>query len=134
MMKFALPLTLASLGAAILAGCNSAPRVQPIALADDASIELVGAPKRCITLSNSDSSNIIDDNTIDFREGRRLYRNRLPNSCPGLKAEDRILIENRTGQLCSNDVVYTLYNFGNQLSRGAACGLGEFQEIKKVKS
>ena len=130
MMKFVLPL----IAVALLAGCNSAPRLEPIALADDASIELIGAPKRCISLSNSDSSNIIDDNTIDFRDGRRIYRNRLPNNCPGLKSEDRILIENRTGQLCSNDVVYTLYNFGNQLSRGAACGLGEFQGIKKVKS
>ncbi len=126
-MIFALP------AAALLASCNTASAPEPMALADDSSIELVGAPKRCITLSSSDNTDIIDDYTIDFRDGRRLYRNRLPNACPGLKSEDRILIENRTGQLCSNDVIYTLYSFGNQLSRGAACGLGEFQEIKKLK-
>ena len=131
-MKFAI-LPAAALMATLLSGCAYGEGTSSVPLADDASIKLVGKPEKCIQMSRLDHSNVIDNDTIDFHVGRKIYRNRLPSSCPGLKSEDRILIENRTGSLCSMDVVYTLYDYGGQLTRGAACGLGEFQPIEKVK-
>lgn len=120
--------------AALLAGCAyGGNETATVPLADDASIKLTGAPIKCVQMSQLDHSDVIDNDTIDFHVGRKVYRNRLPNSCPGLKSEDRILIENRTGSLCNHDVVFTLYDYGGQLTRGAACGLGEFQPIEKVK-
>ena len=126
-------LTLSVLTLGLTTACAYEKRADPIALADDDSITLTGKAEKCINLSTMQNSIVIDDQTIDFRVGNKLYRNRLPHNCSGLKSEDRILIENRTGSLCSVDVVYTLYDHGGQLSRGAACGLGEFQPIKKVK-
>ncbi len=126
-----LPLTAA---AALLTGCAyGGEQTASVPLADDASIKLAGEPIKCINMSQLDHSDVIDNDTIDFHVGRKVYRNRLPSSCPSLKSEDRILIDVRTGNLCSNDVVYTLYDFGGQFQRGAPCGLGEFQPIEKVK-
>ena len=120
--------------AALTTGCSyGADAAKPIPLADDDSIKLAGEPQKCITMSRLDHSDVIDNNTIDFHVGRKIYRNRLTSSCPSLKSEDRILIDVRTSTLCSNDVVYTLHDFGGQLQRGAPCGLGEFQPIEKVK-
>lgn len=120
--------------AALLAGCTyGGEQSATVPLADDASIKLVGAPIRCINMSQLDHSDVIDNDTIDFHVGRKIYRNRLTSSCPGLKNEDRILIDVHGGSLCSQDVVYTLYDFGGQFRRGAPCGLGEFQPIEKVK-
>jgi Family of unknown function (DUF6491) len=128
------PLAAAAVMAALLTGCAYGEgQTAPLPLADDATIKLSGAPQKCIQMSQLDHSDVIDNDTIDFHVGRKVYRNRLSSSCPGLKSEDRILIENRTGSLCSLDVVYTLYDYGGQLTRGAACGLGEFQPIEKVK-
>ncbi len=123
------------LAAALLSGCAYGDnQTASVPLADDASIKLVGKAEKCINMSQLDHSDVIDNDTIDFHVGRKIYRNRLPSSCPSLKSEDRILIENRTGSLCSMDVVYTLYDYGGSLTRGAPCGLGEFQPIEKVKT
>lgn len=121
--------------AALTTGCSyGEDAAKPIPLADDATVKLTGEPQRCITMSQLDHSDVIDDYTIDFHVGRKVYRNRLPNKCSGLKSEDRILIDNRTGSLCSREVVYTLQDFGGQLTRGVPCSLGEFQPIEKVKT
>ena len=36
----------------------------------------------------------------------------------------------RGGNLCSGEIVFELDNIGGQLSRGAACGLGEFVPVE----
>ena len=129
------PLAAPVLLAAMLSGCAyGGEQTAAVPLADDASIKLTGEPKKCIQMSQLDHSDVIDNDTIDFHVGRTVYRNRLRSSCPGLKSDDRILIENRTGSLCSNDVVFTLYDVAGQLQRGTPCGLGEFQPIEKVKT
>lgn len=134
MQKLPFPLVVLPVLVALNTGCAyQKDASSPLPLADDASIKLIGAPVRCISMSQMDHSDVIDDDTIDFHIGRKIYRNRLQSSCPGLKRDDRILIENRTGSLCSVDVVYTLFDAGGQLQRGTPCGLGEFQQIEKVK-
>ena len=93
---------------------------------------IVGEAETCIPASRIRSTTVHDARTIDFRVGTRLYRNTLPQSCPGLRARDAITYDIRGGQLCRPEIVYVLENFGGELRRGAGCGLGDFVPIELV--
>lgn len=92
----------------------------------------VGDPVDCLQLSSIRSSQVRDDRTIDFEvNGRTIYRNTLPHSCPGLGFEQKFAYKTSLNQLCSVDIVYVLQSFGGGLSQGAGCGLGKFQKMEK---
>lgn len=94
----------------------------------------VGDPVDCISLATIRSSHVRDDRTIDFETtGRKVYRNTLPYSCPGLGFEERFAFKTSTSQLCSVDIITVLQSFGGGLSHGASCGLGKFQPMQKAK-
>ena len=110
-------------GAVALSGKNAAEPVRA-----------VGEPKNCVTTSQIRSTKVIDSRTIDFRMvGGKTYRNTLPQSCPGLKFEERFSYRTSINQLCSVDIVRVLHDQGGQLYEGAGCGLGKFQMVEKVK-
>jgi hypothetical protein len=93
----------------------------------------VGAPKSCVTISQIRSTKVVDNNTIDFRmAGGKTYRNALPQSCPGLKFEDRFSYRTSLNQLCSVDIVRVLHDQGGRLYEGAGCGLGKFQMVEEI--
>lgn len=97
-------------------------------------VRAVGEPKSCVTISQIRSIKVIDSRTIDFRmAGGKTYRNILPQSCPGLKFEDRFSYRTSLNQLCNVDIVRVLHDQGGQLHEGAGCGLGKFQMVEKVK-
>ena len=74
---------------------------------------------------------IRDDWTIDFMAGgKRVYRNTLPNRCPGLRAANAFSYETSLTQLCDTDIIYVLNTVGGSLQRGAGCGLGEFVPVE----
>jgi len=83
----------------------------------------------CIPIAQIRESIVRDDRTIDFRVGRRLYRNTLPDACPQLGSERRFSYATSLSQLCSVDIVTVLLTTGPGLTRGASCGLGQFQEV-----
>lgn len=92
----------------------------------------VGEPISCIMPIQLRSTRVIDNQTIDFEMNNgTIYRNRLPNSCPGLKSEERFSYRISTSQLCSVDIITVLQSFGSSLSQGASCGLGQFQKMEK---
>ena len=96
-------------------------------------IRAVGEPKNCVTISQIQSTKVIDNRNIDFRmAGGKTYRNTLSQSCPGLKFEERFSYRTSLNQLCSVDIVRVLHSQGGQLSEGAGCGLGKFQVVEKV--
>ncbi len=96
-------------------------------------VRAVGEPKNCITISSIRSTKVVANDIIDFRmTGGKTYRNNLPQSCPGLKFEDRFSYRTSLNQLCSVDIVRVLHNYGGQLTEGAGCGLGKFQLVEKV--
>ena len=98
-----------------------------------ASVRAIGEPKSCVTISQIRSTKVIDSRTIDFRmAGGKTYRNTLPQSCPGLKFEERFSYRTSINQLCSVDIVHVLHDQGGRLYEGAGCGLGKFQEIEKL--
>lgn len=93
----------------------------------------VGEPVSCILPHNVRSTNVIDDQTIDFKMlNGDVYRNKLPYSCPSLGFEERFAYKLSTSQLCSVDIITVLHSFGpGGLSQGASCGLGKFQKMEK---
>lgn len=117
------------LGISITA-CTMAEPAQPIDLADDSSITISGPAEDCIRASSIRSTKVIDDYTIDFDTGPKIYRNRLPNRCPGLSIANKFSYEVTGSRLCNVDLIHVLRSYGGSLERSASCGLGEFQPIE----
>jgi hypothetical protein len=85
-------------------------------------------PRDCISVSNIDQTEAIDDQNLIFRMRRndQVFRNHLPRRCPGLERENRIGYQARGGRLCSIDTITVLELFGGGLRDGFTCRLGEF--------
>lgn len=93
----------------------------------------VGDPVNCIDINRIRSSRVRDDRTIDFEmNGREIYRNTLPHSCPGLGFEQRFAYKTSINQICSVDIITVLQTAGPGLMQGASCGLGQFQKMQKA--
>ena len=126
MIRTATLITL-SVAAVALAGSGRTPlsaRPNPVPPAATS----LGEPITCIHLRDIDSLSYYDDYTIDFKmKNRMVYRNTLPNRCPELGFEQRILYKTALSQLCSTDVFTVLHSDG---SRGATCGFGKFSPIR----
>ena len=91
-----------------------------------------GKPESCVQTNRIRSTHVHGDSVIDFEmDGGKVYRNTLPNSCPSLGFEERFSYKTSTNQLCSVDIITVLQSPG--ITRGASCGLGEFQPVKLVK-
>ena len=91
-----------------------------------------GKPESCISLNRIRQSHVRNDRVIDFEMyGGKLYRNTLDYSCPSLGFEKRFAYRTSMSELCSVDIITVLQSPG--ITRGASCGLGEFQPVKLVK-
>lgn len=91
-----------------------------------------GKPVSCIPLNAIDSTQVHGDWVIDFHmRGGKVYRNTLPDSCPGLGFEERFAYKTSINQLCSTDIITVLYSSPPQ--PGPSCGLGEFQPVTLAK-
>lgn len=92
-----------------------------------------GEAADCIPIRAIRSTNVRDDRSIDFvMNGRKIYRNTLPQSCPSLGFEKRFSYTTSLSQLCSVDIITVLWNTGPGLQPGASCGLGKFQPMEKA--
>ncbi len=101
---------------------------------DDYAVRTIGEPKSCVTRWQIRSTDVIDDQTIDFRMNNGdIYRNRLPHRCSGLGFEEAFSYETSTSQLCSVDIIKVIDNTAGRLDTRGACGLGKFQQIEKIK-
>jgi hypothetical protein len=91
-----------------------------------------GPAVSCVQSSRINETRVHGDRTIDFvMNDRKVYRNTLPNSCPGLGFNETIAYKTQTNELCSVDIITVLQSPG--LTRGASCGLGKFQPIELEK-
>ncbi|WP_454884096.1 hypothetical protein [Sphingomonas oryzagri] len=101
---------------------------RPLKPDQEAKIQPAGPPVSCISLHNIRETRVRDDSTIDFyMNGGKVYRNKLPNSCPSLGFEERFGYETSIDQLCNVDIIHVLHD--SPPMRGASCGLGQFQPI-----
>ncbi|KHK90221.1 hypothetical protein [Novosphingobium malaysiense] len=122
-----IPMALAPLG---LAACTQGepaqtPPVSPAAVA-------IGPARDCLPLTQYSTTRIRDDQTIDFigGAGTKVWRVTLPHRCNGLKSADTFTFETSLTQLCKQDIIYPLRQYGNDYQRGAGCGMGEFVPVK----
>ena len=93
---------------------------------------VAGKPVNCISLSGSNSSEIIDGKAIVYRVGSRLYVNEPRSGAQSLHRDD-ILVTRTTGsQLCSIDTV-RLIDRGSRFPRGFV-SLGQFVPYKQNQS
>ena len=88
-----------------------------------------GPAQDCVPLFQLHQSIVRSDRVIDFDtgNGRRFYRNTLPNDCPGLYAARSFSYQTSLSQLCSSDII-TVFETSPPM-RGASCGLGQFQPV-----
>lgn len=97
-------------------------------------IKTVGEPKSCIIRSNIRSTDVIDNQTIDFKmRNGDIYRNKLPSKCSGLGFDEAFSYRTSTNQLCNVDIIRPLDNTAGRIETRGACGLGKFQQIEKTK-
>ena len=114
--------------ALILAALVGPATGRPLKPEEEAKIHPSGPPVACVQINAIRDTRVRDDSTIDFyMSGNRVYRNTLPHSCPELGFEERFSYETSLSQLCNVDIITVLRD--NPLSRGASCGLGQFQPI-----
>ena len=114
-------ITIASVGSPAVARDRTPPIATP-----------VGKPISCVNLRQIRETRVHGDSVIDFHmNGRKVYRNVLPNSCPSLGFEERFSYKTSLSQLCSVDIITVLRSPG--LMSGASCGLGEFQPVELAK-
>jgi hypothetical protein len=92
-----------------------------------------GKPVSCIPLRQIKQTRVRSDSIIDFYMlGGKVYRSTLPNSCPQLGFEESFSYGTSLSELCSTDIITVLHQ-GGGISRGASCGLGEFQPVTGVE-
>ena len=126
-----------ALGALVLATCTASAAVQDggVSRADRELAEalkdrVAGEPVDCISLSGVDGPQIIDKDTLLYREtGRTVWRNELPATCPGLSNGDTLIVEVHGSQLCRNDHFRALTP-GASIPSGV-CRFGKFTPYRK---
>lgn len=128
------------IGAVMLSGCVSmgegSQRGRDAAEAREASAlakvldgRVAGTPQNCISTMSTNGPQIIDARTLLYRQGRKVWRNDLPESCPGLDDDDLLVIEIHGSQLCRNDRFYA--NSRMSVVPGPSCRLGSFTPYVK---
>lgn len=91
-----------------------------------------GKPETCLSTTRIENPEIIGNHTLLYRDGGRLWRNDLQAACPGLDNDAIVVTEVHGGQLCRNDMFYTLQRGGIGIP-GPRCRLGNFVPWDKVK-
>jgi hypothetical protein len=92
-----------------------------------------GTPQACVETSWVDGPQIIDNRTLIYRQtGRRLWRNDLPEACPGLHQDSRLIVELYGSQTCESDR-FRPVDPGSRIP-GAYCRLGKFVPYDKPRS
>lgn len=124
------------LGALALTGCAANSEVQQSQqaradreLADAIKDRVPGEPTDCVSNMSLDGPQIIDRNTILYRDGGRIWRNELGSECPGLSPFDTIVLEVHGSQICRNDRFRTI-DPGSRIP-GPYCLLGKFTPYTK---
>jgi hypothetical protein len=92
---------------------------------------VAGKPTNCITLSGTQSSQIIDGKAIVYRVGSRLYVNTPRSGAESLDDDDILVTRTIGSQLCSIDTV-NLIDRGSRFQRGFVI-LGPFVPYERAK-
>ncbi|MFL6753233.1 MAG: hypothetical protein ACJ8D5_09265 [Sphingomicrobium sp.] len=84
-----------------------------------------GAPINCLATYRANDMVVVNDNTVAFKQGRRLYVNNMQGSCYGLERGTTALVTRTPStQLCRGDIA-TLVDTSTRTSVGS-CVFGDF--------
>ena len=134
-MKSCLPLNALSLGmlSALVAGCAMSPEAESAAAEEAAlnpilSAEPIGPPRSCLNSRLVRSTEGVSDRVILFRTvGGELYRNELPNRCPGAGRDEAFSYRTTISSICRAEII-RFFDPVSGVSFGS-CSLGEFVPI-----
>ena len=88
-----------------------------------------GEPRTCLMTTQIRSTRGLSDGAILFRtSGGDLYRNELPNRCPGARRDAAFSYRVPTSQLCRGEIL-RFFDPTSGMEYGS-CGLGEFVPIE----
>ena len=84
-----------------------------------------GPPMNCLSMIRTRDMEVIDDDTIVYRDGRTAYVNRPRGGCNGLSSGGYALVTRSFGsQLCRGDIA-TVAHLSSGTTVGS-CSLGDF--------
>lgn len=90
-----------------------------------------GRPAKCLPLQRSNDMQVIDDDTILYRDGRTTYVNKPLGSCNLLSRGSYALVTRSSGsQLCRGDIA-NVVDASTGVTVGS-CALGDFVPYKPV--
>ena len=131
-MQKTYPLVAISILVAACAPVERDPDADPAAGAP--AVKVLGEGQSCINRPQIRQTIVRNDRVIDFEmRGGKVYRNILPNKCPGLAIERAFTYNTSIDQLCTPEIIYVLQNIAGVPQRGAGCGLGKFVPVEYVK-
>jgi hypothetical protein len=127
------------MGALALAGCaanadpyqNRKQERAERALADALKDRVAGEPTNCISAMINSGPQIVDADTLLYRQGGKVWRNDLAGGCPGLDPNDTLIVEIHGSQLCRMDTI-RVREPGSSIP-GPSCRLGKFTPYTKAK-
>jgi hypothetical protein len=93
-------------------------------LARELAGRVAGEPRACISPTSDRALVPVGRQTLIYREGRRIWVNRLRSECPGVRPHSTLIVETFSGRFCRGDRVRGLEP-GTTIP-GPVCVLGEF--------
>ena len=93
---------------------------------------VAGKPVRCIDIQRNGGPEIVDSQTILYREsGKRVWKTGPVGECASLRPLDTVIVEVYGGQLCRNDRFRTV-SVGMSIPSGY-CRFRDFTPFDRVK-
>ncbi len=93
---------------------------------------IAGAPVRCIDLQQLNGPEIVDPQTILYRQsGKRIWKTGPVGECASLRPLDTLIVDVYGGQLCRNDRFRTVS--GGMSIPSGYCRFRDFTPYDKVK-
>lgn len=94
---------------------------------------IAGPPLHCLPTYRAGDMNVVDENTILYRDGATTYRNDPPGGCHGLGRPGNAMVSRPLGsQLCSGDIIQVVDTRSGMYQGG--CTLGDFVPFRRPPS
>jgi hypothetical protein len=123
-----LPFLLLTAGCAAT-GAHDAPSRDQAALAEDLEGRTAGAPQACVAIRQTQSLQIVDRQTLVYRDGDTVYVNRLGADCPGMRPLSTLIVEAHGSQYCRGDRVRAVE--AQSTIPGPTCVLRDFVPYRR---
>lgn len=92
--------------------------------------KVAGEPLKCIPRHGRNDLEIVDDNTLLFKNGRNLvYRNDPEGGCSGLDPTRTIVTTSLTGDLCRGDTIRVVDRGSRSVI--SACAFSDFVPYRR---